>query len=196
MLKTCSACLQALEPEAFYRDASKRDGRHHRCKACDRPEARRVAAAMDLGGQRRMIRAKERRERRRLPDAVTYLPDGVALLRLGGQFAVGEHRYTIVDAEDAERLSAWSWKAKPNGSGSNVYAVRNVVIDGVNRTIRMHRDVLGLDEIDPRDVDHINGRSLDNRKQNLRAVTRSENLKNRKTIEAAAGVHAWVGPPV
>jgi len=44
----------------------------------------------------------------------------------------------------------------------------------------MHRQVLGVHAIsaDPREVDHIDHRKLNNRKRNLRLVTRGENEQN------------------
>ena len=51
-----------------------------------------------------------------------------------------------------------------------------------NRVIRMHRLILGLGKcgIDDYVVDHINGLVYDNRKENLRLCTRSQNGFNRK----------------
>lgn len=102
----------------------------------------------------------------------------MALIELHGKYAVGEHRYAIVDDDMLDHLSQWRWKAKINGSGSGVYAVRNETRDGVCRTIRMHRVVLGMDRHDPREVDHINHQTLDNRRANLRPATRQENARN------------------
>lgn len=42
----------------------------------------------------------------------------------------------------------------------------------------MHRELLGLER--GREVDHINGDTLDNRRANLRAVTHAQNMQNRK----------------
>jgi hypothetical protein len=42
----------------------------------------------------------------------------------------------------------------------------------------MHRRILGLSRGDPLESDHINGDRLDNRRSNLRAVTRAQNNQN------------------
>jgi predicted Zn-ribbon and HTH transcriptional regulator len=100
------------------------------------------------------------------------------LIPLRGKWAVGEHAFTIVDEQDYPRLSAFKWKAKWNGARNNCYAVRNVKIGDSWKTIRMHREVLRLREFDGTDVDHINHNALDNRRENLRTATRSENMLN------------------
>ncbi|WP_244807972.1 hypothetical protein [Caballeronia zhejiangensis] len=76
----------------------------------------------------------------------------MALIKLSGRHAVGRHEFALVDDDMFDFLSQWKWKAKPNGSGNHVYAVRNVVENGKNRTIRMHRLVLGMDASDARDA--------------------------------------------
>lgn len=110
----------------------------------------------------------------------------VTRVELHGRYAVGEHRYAIVDDDMLAFLSQWRWKAKINGSGSGVYAVRNETRNGICRTIRMHRVILGMGPDDPREVDHINGQPLDNRRANLRPATRQENARNLRQISAPA----------
>lgn len=81
-------------------------------------------------------------------------------------------KYALVDAEDFERLNHWKWYLSPDG-----YAVAGRWMDGKVKTIRMHRLInqtpIGLE------TDHINGNRLDNRKTNLRTVTRQQNTMNR-----------------
>lgn len=100
----------------------------------------------------------------------------VGRIRLGGKYAVGEHAYALVDEDMLPALTRHAWKAKPNANGTHVYAVRNSVVGGRNVTIRMHRAVLGYEG--PLDVDHKNQNTLDNRRENLRAVPRLVNVKN------------------
>ena len=79
---------------------------------------------------------------------------------------------TIVDDCDFESLSGHKWCVS-KGKG-NFYAARSE--DG--RTILMHRQI--IDAPQGMDVDHINHNGLDNRRFNLRACTRSQNLGNQR----------------
>jgi len=106
----------------------------------------------------------------------------MALIALRGKYAVGRHRFAIVDDDLAPYLSRWKWKAKPNGAGNNVYAVRNQLRDGVTKNVWMHREVLGVKYDGILDIDHINHNALDNRKVNLRLVSRSVNVRNARTV--------------
>lgn len=115
------------------------------------------------------------------------------LIELRGKHAVGASRYALVDDADFESLNQWRWKAKPNAGGNNLYAVRNVRVDGKWRTLRMHRELLRAAD-NELDVDHINHNPLDNRRSNLRLVTRSENIRNRKQVEIS-GSCGFCGEP-
>lgn len=61
------------------------------------------------------------------------------------------------------------------GSGYAACSVRGV-------TTYMHRLIMGLQPGDRRNVDHINGDGLDNRRENLRVVRHQENCTNRRRI--------------
>jgi hypothetical protein len=101
-------------------------------------------------------------------------PMSVMKIPLRGKYAVGPHAFALVDASDYAELAQWKWKAKWNAARNHVYAVRNVG----NTMLRMHRVILGLEHFDGAEVDHINHDSLDNRRLNLRVVTRKVNALN------------------
>ena len=79
----------------------------------------------------------------------------------------------IVDAEDYERLLAYHWHATSGPWNNTHYAASQ---DSGTR-LRMHRVILGLGPDDP-EVDHINRNGLDNRRCNLRLVSRRQNALN------------------
>lgn len=86
----------------------------------------------------------------------------------------------LVDAEDYEWLSQWKWYAAVSMRSCQYYAATHDVPDGgPRRMVRMHRLVIGLDCSDSRQVDHIDGNGLNNRRGNLRIATESENNFNR-----------------
>lgn len=85
-------------------------------------------------------------------------------------------KYALVDDEDFEFLMQWKWEETPNG-----YARRNESKTTLSRRVKqtkfyMHRVVNSTPK--GMDTDHINRNKLDNRKCNLRMVTRSENMRN------------------
>jgi len=83
--------------------------------------------------------------------------------------------YTIVDDEDFEYLDQWKW------SMSYGYVIRGYSISGIKKNIQMHRVLVKPERGFM--VDHINGNPLDNRKENLRICTNSENSRNRHKIK-------------
>lgn len=87
----------------------------------------------------------------------------------------------IVDGDDYERLRRYSWHAQWNRTRTKVYAVRNAGTDkrGVRLKVKMHREIMNA----PPDleVDHFNGDTLDNRKQNLRACPHIVNIQNQQS---------------
>lgn len=106
-------------------------------------------------------------------------------IELTGKYAVGEHRYALVDDEDFAYLSQWRWKAKPNGGRNNIYAVRNTSQAGRQLTIRMHREIAGLALDDPREPDHKDHNGLNNVRANLLVTNRAGNLANGRRNMAA-----------
>lgn len=85
----------------------------------------------------------------------------------------------LVDASDYDRLIQHRWCADWNSRGKKFYVLRKTTSHGKQTNIRMHREVLKLVAGGKEHVDHINGNTLDNRRSNLRLVTRSQNMCNR-----------------
>lgn len=91
-------------------------------------------------------------------------------------------QFATVDAADFEWLSQWKWFAHWNSGTQSFYAHRNEKVGTKQRTVPMHRAILGLEFGDPRQGDHReSGNTLDNRRANLRIATKSQNAKNRRT---------------
>lgn len=84
-----------------------------------------------------------------------------------GRFHNGET--FLIDFEDFEKVSNYFW------TFSNGYAIKS------ENKQPMHRFVLGLGKAERYkiEVDHINRNRLDNRKSNLRIVSRQENMYNK-----------------
>ncbi len=103
---------------------------------------------------------------------------------------LGEGKFTIVEAGDFYQLNRFNWCTKENGP--RIYAVR-LMGDSNNRTkiISMHRAI--MEEPAGMLVDHHNRNTLDNRRENLRLATHSQNQFNkgktsRKTTSHFIGV--------
>ena len=83
-------------------------------------------------------------------------------------------KVAIVDDDMYEYLSQWKW------SYSNSYAARHERKNHSQTSIYMHRAILGTPN--GMDTDHINMNKLDNRRENLRTCTRSQNKMNQEKI--------------
>jgi hypothetical protein len=86
----------------------------------------------------------------------------------------------IVDDDLYDSLTRRRWHAWRNPVTGKYYARRYVRTGGGRRhLIHMHREVVGLLPGDPMRTDHIDGNTLDNRRENLRVATTSQNNANR-----------------
>ena len=85
-------------------------------------------------------------------------------------------KFALVDKEDVMFLCQWDWHLSSNG-----YAMRREIINGKRKMILMHRVILErkLGHNDFENTDHINQNRIDNRKDNLRPATHSQNCYNR-----------------
>ncbi len=77
----------------------------------------------------------------------------------------------LVDDEDHDAIMQHNWFYTGGG-----YAARSVRVNGTSKTIYMHRVI--NDTPKGLHTDHINGDKLDNRRENLRSATRSQNKIN------------------
>lgn len=82
----------------------------------------------------------------------------------------------LVDDEDLKLISGWTWRINKSG-----YVRRKTTTITNGRTITiisvLHRFLCGAQRNQL--VDHINGNVLDNRRENLRLATNSQNAMNR-----------------
>jgi hypothetical protein len=91
-------------------------------------------------------------------------------------------QFALVDDEDFERLSQFSWHAEWMKNSRSWRAVRNSSRDtsGRHRPILMHREVLNAKPGEF--VDHRFHNTLDNRKSELRKCTKSQNAMNQRLL--------------
>lgn len=86
-------------------------------------------------------------------------------------------REVSVDDGDLHLFLGYEWSFRK--SGFTEYLQKSIYVDGKYVGVRsLHRFITGCP--DGMVVDHINGNGLDNRRENLRVCTQSENLRNRK----------------
>lgn len=91
---------------------------------------------------------------------------------------------TIIDDEDLLRVSKFKWRIRRSQSaGAKIPHFYAVDTTRVKR--QLHRFILNAPV--GKQVDHINGNGLDNRKQNLRLCDFSQNQANRKVVYSKMG---------
>lgn len=84
--------------------------------------------------------------------------------------------FAEVDPEDFEATNRFKWYAL-NGRKGKFYAARKSPVDS-SKVVFMHHQIIGREL--GKEVDHKNGNSLDNRRSNLRIVSRAQNRANVK----------------
>jgi hypothetical protein len=100
-----------------------------------------------------------------------------ALISRMKKIPLTQGKAAIVDDENFSGLSAFRWRAQKSSSGK-YYACRSENWKrGKRPTTHMHREVLRPK--DGEQVDHINGDTLDNRRENLRICGQLQNSYNR-----------------
>ena len=76
---------------------------------------------------------------------------------------------TLIDLDDVEKVSKYKWNVFPAKDRIYIYT-------RYPQHMKLHRFILGY--FGQKEIDHINQNPLDNRRINLRVVTRSENASN------------------
>lgn len=95
--------------------------------------------------------------------------------------------FPLLFDSDGERLFIkYNWWVNDNGKGH--YSLVRKTTEG--KVIKFHREFLNAKKGE--EVDHINRNSLDNRKENLRIVTRSQNLLNKSMMSNNTSGHRGV----
>jgi AP2 domain len=86
---------------------------------------------------------------------------------------VGPSHFALVDDDDYDLVSQYTWYLQKNEKYRTPYAYRSVTFDKLRTTQQMHTLITGFKE-----CDHKNGDGLDNRRENLRETTTSQNHAN------------------
>jgi hypothetical protein len=113
--------------------------------------------------------------------------DDIALISLS------QGRYAIVDAEIVDQISQWTWTYSKDNRHSNPnygYAATTAIVDGKKCRLLMHRVIANTPS--GLTCDHINGDPLDNRRSNLRNISRAKNLRNRGLFKNNASGHKGI----
>ena len=92
-------------------------------------------------------------------------------IELRGKKGIG--KFALIDDSDYEMLSKYKWYCDFVGYAPTASSKKLKL----QKSIRMHRLIMGNPK--NKDVDHINGDRLDNRKKNLRVCSSSQNMSNR-----------------
>jgi hypothetical protein len=86
-----------------------------------------------------------------------------------------QNKNALVSTHRYDELALWTWCVYKCKANNSYYAVRGGK-KGETKTVPMHIHIMGRLGCE---IDHINGDSLDNRDENLRPATESQNLANR-----------------
>lgn len=97
---------------------------------------------------------------------------------------------SLVDDEDFETLSKFKWSTQSKGYVCRVKHVKLGRKSYASKMILMHREILNPDA--GLQVDHINGDKLDNRRENLRICSNSQNHMNIKKYKNKSSIFKGV----
>lgn len=101
----------------------------------------------------------------------------------------------LIDDEDYEFIKKFcinKIEAKLTTNSKTPYAVTRKTISKKRHQYLIHRLIMKVLDNPKIHIDHINGNTLDNRKQNLRFVNRSQNMKNRNSAYNSTSIFLGV----
>ena len=102
---------------------------------------------------------------------------GFFILQFMKEIQLTQGKVALVDDEDFEYLNQWKWYA--NNMKGNFYATKAITVSKCKqKIISMHRLIMKPEK--GYVIDHIDGNSLNNQKNNLRICTHAENMRNSK----------------
>jgi len=87
------------------------------------------------------------------------------------KISLSQGKVAVIDDEDFAEINKYKWYF------DNGYAIRNITVGEKRTRLSMHRFILKVKK--GIEVDHKNGYGLDNRKENIRICTRSQNNINK-----------------
>ena len=102
------------------------------------------------------------------------------------QILLTQDRFALVSDEDFSLINKHKWSL----TGDKKYATRGFGRKNKVNHILMHRLIINCPK--GLEVDHINHNGLDNRRENLRIVTRSQNFMNREKFVKSSSVFKGV----
>ena len=98
---------------------------------------------------------------------------------------LSQHMIGIIDTKDIDKVKHLRWHAVRSRRTFYAEHTSHPTKDTTVK-IKMHRYLLNIS--DNRQVDHIDGRGLNNQRSNLRICTSKQNSQNRKTTNNSTGV--------
>lgn len=90
-------------------------------------------------------------------------------------------KQAIIDEDLFELVNSYKWCYSNSGYAMRGYREGNKV-----KTLLMHHLIIGI-PLKGYEVDHINRNKLDNRKENLRVIPHSQNMKNQSKRKSKSG---------
>lgn len=185
LYKKCKTCEQWLETnlDNFGKDKNRKDGFNDCCRKCRSKE----------GHDRYILNIDKYKENmtQKIINNQIYnsqfndyiIEDNITKIIMVS--SKGKERITIIDTEELERIKAlgmrWYERWDKNTQAYYARSTRWEMIDGKSKLVSYGLHTLIIDTEKGYYVDHKNHDRLDNRKENLRISTMSENAKNRKS---------------